>query len=85
MFKHYQMDLKEYERQVKGLQDAKDLVRSRVSDGKSALLKGKDTARTWLATLKRATSASKAFISLQTAQKYEAAVRKAPIAVAIDK
>jgi hypothetical protein len=85
IFKHYQVFLKEYEHQTKGLQDAKDLIRSRVSDAKSVLLKGKDTARTWLAILKNATSASKGFISHQTAQKYEAAIRKAPTASTIDK
>jgi hypothetical protein len=37
--------MKQYERETKGLQEAKNLIRSRVSNAKSLLLKGKETAR----------------------------------------
>ena len=85
LFKHYQASLKEYERQAKGLQDAKDLIRSRVSDAKSRLLNRKDTLRDWLATLKTATSVSKGFISYQAAQKYHASITKSPTVATIEK
>jgi hypothetical protein len=85
LFKHYQASLKEYERQAKGLQDAKDLIRSRVSDAKSRLLNRKDTLREWLATLKTATSVSKGFISYQAAQKYHASITKTPTVTTIEK
>ena len=85
LFRHYQVALKQYEREVKGLQEAKDLIRSRVSNAKSLLLKGKDTARDWLTILKTATSASKGFISYQAAQKYEASIRKAPTTTTVSK
>jgi hypothetical protein len=85
LFKHYQVSLKEYERQAKGLQDAKDLIRSRVSDAKNRLLKRKDTLRDWLATLKTATSVSKGFISYQAAQKYHASITRTPTVTTIDK
>ena len=84
-FKHYQVFLKEHEHQMKGLQDAKNLIKTRVSDAKSILLKGGESARDWLATLKRATLASKGFISYQTAQKYQTAIRKTPTAATIGK
>jgi hypothetical protein len=84
-FKHYQVFLREYENQTKGLQDAKNLIKTRVSDAKSILLKGGDTARDWLTTLKKATSASKGYISYQTAQKYQAAIRRAPTAATINR
>lgn len=85
MFKHYQTSQKEYERQAKGLQDAKDLIRSRVSDAKNRLLKRKDTLRVWLATLKTATSVSKGFISYQAAQKYHASITRTPTVTTIEK
>lgn len=85
LFKHYQEAMKQYDRETKGLQDAKNLIRSRVSNAKSLLLKGKDTARAWLTTLKTATSASKGFISYQAAQKYEASIRKAPTTATVSK
>jgi hypothetical protein len=85
MFKHYQVSLKRYEYEVKGHQDAKDLIRSRVSDAKSILLKGKDSAREWLIILKRATTASRTFIMFQAAQKYNASIRKPPTMASLDK
>lgn len=85
LFKHYQVSLKEYERQRKGLQDAKDVIRARVSDAKSRILQRKDTPRDWLATLKKATSVSKGFISYQAAQKYYAAITRTPTVATIDK
>ena len=85
LFKQYQVSLKEYERQAKGLQDAKDLIRSRVSDAKNRLLKRKDTLRDWLATLKTATSVSKGFISYQAAQRYHASITRTPTVTTIDK
>jgi hypothetical protein len=85
LFKHYQVALKEYERQMKGLQDAKVLIRARVSDAKNRLLTRKDTLRDWLATLKTATSVSKGFISYQTAQKYQESITKTPTVATIGK
>jgi hypothetical protein len=85
LFKHYQTSQKEYERQSKGLQDAKDLVRARVSDAKNRLLKRNETLRTWLVTLKTATAVSKGFISYQAAEKYHSSIAKLPTVATIDK
>ena len=41
LFRHYQVALKQYEREVKGLQEAKDLIRSRVSNAKSLIVESK--------------------------------------------
>jgi hypothetical protein len=76
MFKFYQASLERYKRQAKGLQDVKALIKARVSNARSVLLKGEHSVRQWLATLKEATSASEEFISYQAAQKYEEAIRK---------
>jgi hypothetical protein len=76
MFKFYQASLEKYKRQAKGLQDVKALIKARVSNARSVLLKGEHSVRQWLATLKEATSASEEFISYQAAQKYEEAIRK---------
>ena len=81
----HQTSSKEYERQTKGLQDAKDLVRARVSDAKNRLLKRMDSLRAWMATLKTATSVSKGFVSYQAAQKYHSSITKLPTAATIDK
>jgi hypothetical protein len=85
MFKHYQLAITLYEREVKAHQEAKDLIRSRVSEGKSQLLKGKETAREWLKTLKTATTVSDAFLSRQTAHKYATAISKYPTVASITK
>ena len=85
LFKYWQASLKEYEKQEKGLQDTKDLIRTRVSNAKSALLTGSETAREWLAVLKEATSVSIGFITYQTSQKYLAAFRRNPTLATIGK
>jgi hypothetical protein len=71
--------LKEHEHQIKGLQDAKSLIKTRVTDAKSILLKGGNPPEIGL----QPTLASKGFISYQTAQKYQTAIRKAPTAATI--
>jgi hypothetical protein len=78
MFRYYTGQLKEYERQSKGLQDAKTLIQARVSDAKAELLKGNESAREWLLVLKRSTSVSQAYISFQVAQKYQESLHKTP-------
>jgi hypothetical protein len=78
MFRYYTGQLKEYERQSKGLQDAKTLIQARVSDAKAELLRGNESAREWLLVLRRSTSASQAYISFQEAQKYYESLRKIP-------
>ena len=78
MFRYYKSQLKEYERQSKGLQDAKTLIQARVSDAKAELLKGNESAREWLLVLKRSTSASQAYISFQVAQKYLESLHETP-------
>jgi hypothetical protein len=85
LFKYWQASLKEYEKQEKGLQDAKDLIRTRVSNAKSALLTGSETAREWLAVLKEATSASNGFITYQASHKYLAVFRRNPTLATINK
>jgi hypothetical protein len=85
LFKFWQASLKEYEKQEKGLQDVKDLIRKRVCDAKSALLTGGETAKEWLAVLKEATSASNGFITYQASHKYLTVFRRNPTLATIDK
>jgi hypothetical protein len=85
LFKFWQASLKEYEKQEKGLQDVKDLIRKRVCDAKSALLTGGETAKEWLAVLKEATSASNGFITYQASHKYLAVFRRNPTLATIGK
>ena len=77
-FRHYQLALKRYEDQEKGLQEAKDSIKARVSSAKSRLLKGEKDAKEWLKTLKQACSVSKGYILQQASERYLAAVRKQP-------
>ena len=83
MFKFYQAALERYKRQEKGLQDARTLIKTRISNAKSILLKGSETPREWLATLKKATKVSEGFISQQIANRYQETIRKSPTTTSI--
>jgi len=83
MFKYYQAALEKYKRQDKGLQEARTLIKSRISNAKNALLKGNESPREWLATLKRATTVSEGFVSQRIANKYQEIIRKTPTNMSI--
>jgi hypothetical protein len=85
MFKIYSALNKKHETQMKGLTDAKILIQSRVSPGKSLLLRGNQSAREWLTLLKTASSTSKGFIALQASERYQNIVRRSPTPTAIGK
>jgi len=83
MFKYYQAALERYKRQDKGLQEARTLIKTRISDAKRVLLKGSETPREWLATLKKATKVSEGFITLQIANRYQEIIRRTPTITSI--
>lgn len=85
LMKFWDFSLKRYEKQQKGLEAARALIMSRVSDSKNGLLEGDQTPREWLAVLKQATEASEGFIQQQTVDKYYAVFKRSPSIATINK